>query len=232
MDHPEGVIVVDTGESSKTARPDYFPGWHPYYRTSVRMKVEPEDEIGPQLAAMGIRASDVRTVVLTHLHTDHAGGLHHFPDSQIFASRKDYRLARGLVGRGLGYLPQHWPRWFAPKSIEFDPEPLGAFQSSCRVTRAGDVRIVPTPGHTPAHVSVIVRTDGASYFLAGDTTYTQQLLLEQKADGVSPRPGIALKTISTILEHARMTPTLYLPSHDPECVRRMESREFLQPRSV
>jgi glyoxylase-like metal-dependent hydrolase (beta-lactamase superfamily II) len=229
IEHPEGVIVVDTGESSKAATTDYFPRWHPYFRGSVRMQVNPEDEIGFKLTALGIRASDVRTVVLTHFHTDHAGGLYHFPASQILVSANDQKLASGPLGKALGYLPQHWPAWFAPTSIEFRPDPVGAFASSFPVTRAGDVLIVPTPGHTPGHVSVIVRTDEANYFLAGDTSYTQQLLLERKADGVAPRPRVVLDTIERILRFARDTPTVYLPSHDPECAKRIESNELLEP---
>ncbi|MBZ0299172.1 MAG: N-acyl homoserine lactonase family protein, partial [Anaerolineae bacterium] len=31
IEHPEGVIVVDAGESARTAQPGYFPRWHPYY---------------------------------------------------------------------------------------------------------------------------------------------------------------------------------------------------------
>jgi glyoxylase-like metal-dependent hydrolase (beta-lactamase superfamily II) len=43
------------------------------------MNVRPEDEIGPQLRSMGITQEDIKTLILTHFHTDHAGGLHHFP---------------------------------------------------------------------------------------------------------------------------------------------------------
>jgi hypothetical protein len=32
IEHPEGAIVVDTGETARTSEPDYFPQWHPYYR--------------------------------------------------------------------------------------------------------------------------------------------------------------------------------------------------------
>ncbi len=32
IEHPEGIIVVDTGETARAAEPGYFPWWHPYYR--------------------------------------------------------------------------------------------------------------------------------------------------------------------------------------------------------
>jgi N-acyl homoserine lactone hydrolase len=83
IDHPEGPIVVDTGESARATRPGYWPRWHPFYRWSVRVDVTPEQEIGPQLARLGLAPADVRLVVLTHLHSDHAGGLAHFPRSEI-----------------------------------------------------------------------------------------------------------------------------------------------------
>ena len=218
----DGVIVVDTGETAKTREPGYFPRWHPYFRLAVRQDVKPEHEIGPRLLAIGIRPDDVRTVILTHLHTDHAGGLHHFPQSEILVSHNEYQLAKGFTGRLRGYLPNRWPSWFNPKPVSFQPMPFGSFDRSCSVTRDGKVVIVPTPGHTPGHVSVIVVIDDVSYFLAGDASYTQQALLEQKVDGVSPSKAEALRTLERILAYAKNRPTVYLPSHDPESIQRLD----------
>lgn len=80
IEHPEGLIVVDTGDTARKSDRGYLPRLNPVFRNiNIGIKVAPEEEIGPQLNAMGIRSSDVRVVVLTHLHHDHTGGLHHFP---------------------------------------------------------------------------------------------------------------------------------------------------------
>src|SRR5215204_7569088 len=94
IEHPEGVIVVDTGEDARASQRSYFARWHPGLR-AFREWVEPEQEIGPQLERLGIRPGDVRWVVMTHLHTDHAGGLHHFPDNEILVTRTELEFASG-----------------------------------------------------------------------------------------------------------------------------------------
>ena len=80
---------------------------------------------------------------------------------------------------------------------------------------------MPTPGHTPGHVSVIVAAGDVCYFLAGDATYTQQALVEGRVDGVSPSEAVSLRTMQTILRLARERPTVYLPTHDPESGHRL-----------
>ena len=227
IEHPEGVIVVDTGETARTSEPGYFPRWHPFYRTSARINVAPEQEIGPQLRQIGIDPEQVRTVVLTHLHTDHAGGLHHFPNSEILLSGNDYRDAQGMLGRLRGYLPQRWPEWFSPTPIPFQSRTFGPFRQSHALTAAGDVTVVPTPGHTAHHVSVIAKVDGLSYFLAGDTSYNEAILVERVPDGVSPRAKTAVRTLETILSYAAEEPTVYLPSHDQDATQRLRDRQTL-----
>ena len=229
IEHPEGPIVVDTGETARTSQPDYLPRWHPYYRFAVRMDVTPEQEIGPQLRRIGIEPGEVPTIVLTHFHTDHTGGLHHFPNSKFLVSGDDYRSAQGITGRLQGYLPQRWPEWFSPALISFSSNTFGPFAQSYPLTEEGDVVVVPTPGHTPNHVSVVVKADGVSYFLAGDTSYTEELLLERIPDGVSPRARITVRTLETILKYAAEEPTVYLPTHDLGTPGRLRSRQLVSP---
>jgi glyoxylase-like metal-dependent hydrolase (beta-lactamase superfamily II) len=193
------------------------------------MDVSPEQEIGPQMQGLNFKPEDVWKVILTHLHTDHAGGIHHFPNSEFLVSEKEYGNAQGFAGMLQGYLPHRWPDWFAPKSIQFEPKAFGPFEQRYNVTEVGDVVIVPTPGHTSYHTSVIVQIDGISYFLAGDTSYSEELLIERHPDGVSPNVEVAKQTMDKILTYAQMQPTVYLPSHDPLSEDRLKTQQTLTP---
>ena len=224
IEHPEGVIVVDTGETARVSEPGYFPRWHPLLRFAVREHVAPEQEIGPQLERLGIRPSDVRRVVMTHLHTDHAGGLHHFPNSEILVSRAELAYASGLLGRVRGYPNQRWPASFDPTPIDLPAAPFGPFPASLRLTEAGDVTLVPTPGHTPGQVAVVVEEGDHSVFLAGDSSYTQDSMLNGVADGVGSDEQAQRLTHERIRAYAAGTPTVYLPAHDPETAARLTER--------
>jgi N-acyl homoserine lactone hydrolase len=224
VEHPDGVIVVDTGETARAARPGYFPRWHPYYRLGVQLRVTPEDEIGPRLRALGIEPADVRRVVLTHLHTDHAGGLHHFPAAEILVSPVELAHASGRRGLLRGYPNNRWPSWFAPREVAFGDGPFGPFAQSMALTAARDVVAVPTPGHTPGHLSVVAVDEGVSLFLAGDTSYAEDLMLRGAIDGVSTDEGAARASLQRIRAYIEERPTVYLPTHDPESERRLAKR--------
>ncbi len=228
IEHPEGMIVVDTGETARTAEPGYFPWWHPLPRFGVRMNVRPEDEIGAQMRGLGLSPDDVRWVLMTHLHTDHAGGMHHFPKAEILVSNTEYQAALGFKGKVNGYLPHRWPTWFAPRLIDFPNQPFGAFPNSLPLTKAGDVQLVATPGHTVGHYSVILQEDDHQIFFASDTSYTEAFMLSQTVDGVSPDVSAAAQTLSNILRHVKTVPTVYLPAHDPESGRRLAERQIVQ----
>jgi len=224
IEHDEGIILVDTGETARVHERGYHPRWHPFYRRASRFSVHPDEEIGPQLRALGIAPRDVRHVVLTHLHTDHAGGLLHVTGGRTWVARGELDRAGGIGGRVQGYLPHRWPKWWQPECIRLDRrQPFGPFEETMPLTRRGDVLIVPTPGHTPHHVSVIVAGDPA-IMLAGDTSYSQQLLVDGVVDGVSPDVDVARGTLDRIRALARERPLVYLPSHDPESASRLANR--------
>jgi N-acyl homoserine lactone hydrolase len=225
VEHPEGLIVVDTGETARTAQKGYFPRWHPYFRLGVREWVAADEEIGPQLQRLGLSPGDVRWVVLTHLHTDHAGGLRHFRGAEIVLSAEEWSVARGVGGRLRGYLPHLWPRWLTPRTVTFGGSPLPGFPARS-LTEAGDVLLVPTPGHTHGHLSVVVRRDGQpDLLLAGDASYTQQLMLDGIIDGVASDARAAHDTLARLQRLTRQQPTVYLPAHDPHSARRFELDE-------
>jgi glyoxylase-like metal-dependent hydrolase (beta-lactamase superfamily II) len=228
IEHPEGVIVVDTGETARVSEPGYFPRWQPFFRFAVRERVEPEQEIGPQLELLGIRPSDVRLVVMSHLHTDHAGGLHHFPNNEILASRAELGYAAGLRGRLRGYPNRRWPTWFDPTLVELPAVSFGPFPASMALTEAGDVTLVPVPGHTPGQLAVVVEDGDQAVFLAADSSYTEDALLRGAVDGVGPDEATERLTHERIRAYAAETPTVYLPTHDPETAARLEERRAIQ----
>ena len=221
--------MVDTGETARASDTGYFPRWHPVFRYAVRETVEPEQEIGPQLEQLGIRPNDVRRVAMTHLHTDHAGGLHHFPGIEILVAPNELAYASGWRGLLRGYPNNRWPSSFHPTPLSLESEPYGPFPQSLRLTRAGDVTVVPLPGHSPGHVGVLVEDGDHSVFLAGDSSYTQDLLLRETVDGVGPDEHSERITHQRIRTYIAANPTVYLVAHDPETGVRLAERRLIQP---
>jgi glyoxylase-like metal-dependent hydrolase (beta-lactamase superfamily II) len=223
IEHPEGVIVVDTGQGAHLL--ETGKSLHPYIRWEAAFRIEREKEIGPQLRALGIGPRDVNRVVLTHLHMDHDGGLEHFPQSEILVAPGELRAASGWAGRLRGYFPHRWPSWFDPAPLQL-AEPFGPFAASVRLTKAGDVIAVATPGHTANHVSVVVQEEETAFFLAGDTSYNESLMLAGKVDGVSADEHVSSATLGAIKSFAQSRPMVYLPTHDPQSADRLANRSL------
>jgi len=224
IEHPEGLILVDTGETYLATAPGYFPRWHPYFRLAIRERVERDEEIDRTLESRGLPASEVRWVIMTHLHTDHSGGLHHFRHSEILVMPAELKAAAGRAGRLRGYVNRRFPSWFDPRPVELERSPVGPFAESRSVTRDGRVRIVATPGHTPGHASVIVEGDEETLFVAGDASYSQELMHAGIAGGVASSPRTARASLATIRTYCLETGAIYLPSHDPASGRRLRDR--------
>jgi N-acyl homoserine lactone hydrolase len=215
IDHPEGLIVVDTGANAATPKS---------FITRAKYDVTPEQEIGSQLRGMGIAPVEVSKVVLTHLHGDHIDGLKDFPTNPIWVGEQDYAP---LVAKGwnMSKLGVSLPNGFAPTRLTFKPEPHGTFSHSFPLTRDRRVLAVHTPGHTPGHFSVIVIDEDVHYFIAGDVSYTQQGMMDQQLVGPSLEIAQHRDTLQRVKAYTEQFPTVYLPSHDPDSVQRLAEKQ-------
>jgi glyoxylase-like metal-dependent hydrolase (beta-lactamase superfamily II) len=178
--HPSGLCLFDTGQTARAREPGYHQRWHPFLRLA-RFELLPEDEIAPQLRHAGVDPASVRWVVLSHLHTDHVGGVGAFPEAEVIVSRLEWERARGLAGQVRGYLPQHWPLP-EPVIVEVAGPPLGPFPGSFDVAGDGSLVVVPSPGHTPGHVALIVRDGDDGSFLGGDVAHSPSELPREIAE--------------------------------------------------
>lgn len=221
--HPGGAIVVDTGESASANDPGYQPRWHPFVRTSERRWVAPEQEIGPQLRGLGVEPGDVRQVVMTHMHGDHAGGLGHFHGAEIVLSATEASMAFARTGPANGYLNRHYPDWLAPRTVEFEGDPWEGFEASVPLTADGAVRLVPTPGHTKGHLSVVVERSDHLVLLIGDAAYSQQALFSGTVDGVAQDGRSHRRSTALLRGLCERHRVVVAPSHDSQTPARLEA---------
>ena len=154
--------------------------------------------------------------------------MHHFPHSEILVSREDRRFASGLRGRLRGYPNNRWPSWFDPTVVDLAAVAHGPFPRSAPLTQAGDVTIVALHGHTPGHMGVIVDEGEHVVLLAGDSSYTEDLMLRGVVDGPSTDEAAARLTHERIRAFAAQTPTVYLVAHDPDTPARLAERRVVE----
>lgn len=224
IEHREGLLVIDTGISANANEPIWFPPFMRLIQRAAQFDIASKQEVGPQLQQLGYSPDDIRWVVLTHLHQDHDGGLHHFPNAEFLVAREEWNVATGLKGRMGGYLNHRWPDWFEPRLIDFKQGAFATFPKHHKLTEAEDIILVPTQGHSAGHMSVILLEDDLSIMFAGDASYSDELLIADVTDGIGPDPISQKKTHAQILAYADEHPTVFLPSHDPKARERLINR--------
>lgn len=175
VEHPAGALLFDTGQTARATRPGHFPRWHPFFRLA-RFELTTEQEVGPQLRSLGIDSADIRWVVLSHLHTDHIGGIEGLRLSEVVVSRVEWERARGVAGRIRGYLPQYWPSGLEPTLLELKSDGFGPFPASYDLAGDGTLLVVATPGHTSGHASLLVQRAGDPVLLGGDLAHDRHEL--------------------------------------------------------
>lgn len=143
--YPGGRLLFDTGMSpvDQETRDRY----HPRLRTAVEA-----------LASVGAGVEDINVIANCHLHADHAGGNHLFPNVRVVVQRAELEAARQ-------------PDYTFPQyAFDFPGARLEVVEGEVEV--APGLRLVPTEGHTPGHQSLLIETNQGRWLLAGQAANT------------------------------------------------------------
>lgn len=138
------------------------------------------------LAEHDLSPADVKIVINTHLHWDHCGQNAVFPHAPFYVQRPELERARREET-----LTSDW--------FDFTGARFELVDGEAEI--APGVRVIPTPGHTVGHQSVVVEAPGGEQLFIGDAAYTKDIfesfedvpvekVIGQAADAVAWRDSL------------------------------------------
>jgi glyoxylase-like metal-dependent hydrolase (beta-lactamase superfamily II) len=212
VETPAALVLIDNGVGNKEN--EKFRDIYGIENASTHGH---PTRIEDALAAAGFAADDVDIMIDTHLHFDHAGGNTHidgdgqvhlsFPRARYFVQRGEFEWAHFVNERvSASYLPAN-----------FDPvREAGRFE-----LLEGNVEVVPgvsvmrTPGHTPHHQSVMIRSGGQTACFLADVIPTSAHLPLPWIMGYDVEPLVTLESKRSLLAKASAESWLLVFEHDP-----------------
>ncbi|TCP68323.1 quorum-quenching N-acyl homoserine lactonase AiiA [Baia soyae] len=201
LETSDGPILIDTGmPDSFVNNPDYYKGTKREGRVVPNMS--DGDRIINVLKRVGYRPEDIQALISSHLHLDHAGGNGHFHQAPIFVQKAELDAAIGNHD-------------YAPQECILPDLPYQAIEGDYEV-RPG-VQILFTPGHSPGHQSVLVKTEKSGYvLLTVDVAYVRSNF-DNGVPFLTSDPEMAAKSIQRMQELIQeYRPTTVFFGHDQE----------------
>lgn len=219
VQHPTaGALLVDTG-------------FHPNVADGVRanmgraaavlyrVRTTREQTVAAQLEARGVAATDVRTVVMTHLHIDHASAVSEFPAATFVVDAREWEAGATRGWRG-GYHARQFDHAFDWRAVDYDAPEIDSFATFGHcfdLFGDGSVRLLSTPGHTAGHQSVLLRLGDGEALLCGDAAYTWRTLRDGAMPAIVEDEHRFRRSLREIARYLEQTPSaLAIPGHDAQ----------------
>jgi len=140
--HKKGLLLFDTGFTP--FHTDVLDLYAPVWIRDVR----------EALKHIGTDPSEITMIANCHLHSDHAGGNYRFPGVPIYAQKSEIDAARSAAHHA-----------HLPSALDFSGAQIEEISGELELWPG--VRLVPTPGHTVGHQSLVVETDDGGAILTG-----------------------------------------------------------------
>ena len=220
IEHPDGLVLIDTGLGNK--------------EDAKFRDIYGVDNAGPggrtrleaALAETGVAPADVRWVINTHLHFDHAGGNTWEEQDQngvaVGGAKLTFPNATYVVQWGDLDFARHPNERTRASYLPHNFEPV-AEAGKWRLLH-GDVDVLPgvsvrvTPGHVPYHQSVLLRSGGETLFYLADVMPTRHHLPLAWIMGYDLEPLRTLESKRKLVREALEEEWLLFFEHDPDIV--------------
>jgi glyoxylase-like metal-dependent hydrolase (beta-lactamase superfamily II) len=203
IEHPKGRVLFDTGivGLSKTKIGGVFPGW---FNRNFYLHYHDQESLINQLANQGIHPRTIRYIINSHLHIDHCSGNAFFSNAKIFVQQNeldwannphnDYALQESFLGQNCD---------FRPVNGEHD------------LFGDGRLILIPTPGHTPGHQSLLIRSDSKEILLIGDACVTKENMIRNILGPVASDPEDWYLTVKWLRDLEKEKGIVLIFGHDP-----------------
>jgi glyoxylase-like metal-dependent hydrolase (beta-lactamase superfamily II) len=217
VEHPTaGAILIDTGLHPVCER-DVSANMGRTGKLLYEVRMEHDQALRFQLPARGIQPAEIRLVILTHMHIDHASAVSEFPGATFLLDKREWEAA-AAGGALQGYNHRQFDHAFDWRAVDYEADPVASFAGfghTIDLFGDGSVRLASTPGHTPGHQSVLLRTGHGEVLIAGDAAYTERELRGEAQPLVVADDHLRRRSIREIRRFAQQTPdALVILSHD------------------
>ncbi|MEN8108929.1 MAG: N-acyl homoserine lactonase family protein [Pseudomonadota bacterium] len=231
LEHREGLVLFDAGlDPAIGTDPNYIssPVGRFFMRKLFRLHIGPDDTLTKKLEGLGYVTADVRKVIVSHLHFDHVGGIAHVPQADLLVSKDEWRQLSGPHPEREWIFREHielpGAKW---RQIEFAPtdDPLLAPFGGCYdVMGDGSMILLPTPGHTPGSMSMLVRAGGLPpLLLVADLTYQADLLIKDQVPGTGNAKQLRSSFAKVRALKKQLPNLVILPAHDPRAAETLRA---------
>jgi glyoxylase-like metal-dependent hydrolase (beta-lactamase superfamily II) len=226
LTHPTaGNVLVDTGLPAAAAH-DLRAAFGRVGARVINARAAASQPLASRLRELELRPSDIGTVVLTHLHLDHAGSIAELPAATFVLSKSEWESANASRALMRGYVKRQFNYGFDYRLVDYNAREITSFATFGRsfdLFGDGSIRLVSTPGHTAGHQSVVVRLRDREALLCGDAAYTRRTIDHGLVPHHMQDEHNFRRSLREIRAYAQMTPSaLLVPGHDAEEFARLD----------